>query len=185
MGLQTGSEKVRDAANQCGLAEPIRNVSDMPVFQQFYRRALEVEHVTRGVGSEFRWLRSQVLRSSESVAANMTEGFYSQYSTEYLQLLYRCRREARETLLHLNYAVDAAGLSQTTVSETLSRYDEALRQLGRPIASIERKIRERGKSKLPQVSGPRVPYVADTGLAWCLDRLPIPDDSSLPVPHLP
>jgi hypothetical protein len=35
----------------------------------------------------------------------MTEGFYSQYSTEYLQALYRCRREGQETITHVRYAM--------------------------------------------------------------------------------
>ncbi|MCK4640133.1 MAG: four helix bundle protein [Candidatus Marinimicrobia bacterium] len=57
--------------------------------------ALEVEKISRDYGYDFRWLRIQLLRASESVCANMTEGFYSQYSTEYLHSLFYCRREAR------------------------------------------------------------------------------------------
>jgi four helix bundle protein len=70
--------------------EKIQNVEQMPVYQAFLALALEAEKVTRNCGPDFRWLRVQMLRSSESVCANMTEGFYSQYSTEYLQALYRC-----------------------------------------------------------------------------------------------
>ncbi|MFA5043880.1 MAG: four helix bundle protein [Kiritimatiellia bacterium] len=124
----------------------IENVEDMPVFQLFYELALKIETMSRPFQSDFKWLRSQLLRASESVCANMTEGFYSQYSTEYLQSLYRCRREARETMTHLNYAKDTHLLA--IGDETLfAGYDDALRQLGNLIASIERKIQSHGKAK--------------------------------------
>ena len=73
----------------------INRVEEMPVYQMFYNIALEVEEITRDYRSDFHWLRIQVLKSSESVCANMMEGFYTQYSTEYLHSLFYCRREAR------------------------------------------------------------------------------------------
>jgi four helix bundle protein len=125
----------------------MENVEQMPVYQAFLTLALELEKKTRGFGPDFRWLRVQVLRSSESVCANMTEGFYSQYSTEYLQALYRCRREARETMTHISYAQSTNQLSEDIAIELHGRYEQALRQLANLTASIERKIRERGKAK--------------------------------------
>lgn len=119
----------------------------MPVYKSFLSLALEVEKTSRRWTSDFRWLRVQVLRSSESVCANMTEGFFSPYSTEYLQALYRCRREAHETMTHLRYAVEVAQLSADMATKVLAQYDEALKQLANLIGSIERKIRNRGKSK--------------------------------------
>ena len=125
----------------------IRQVEDMPVYQRFYRLAVRVADSTRDYPSDYRWLRNQSLRSSESVPANMTEGFYSQYSTEYLQCLFRCRREARETMMHLKYAGDVMLLPSETVKDILDDYESALEELARLIASIERKVRLRGKAK--------------------------------------
>ncbi len=125
----------------------INRVEEMPVYQKFYELTLEVEGITRDYGSDFRWLRIQLLKSSESVCANMTEGFYAQYSTEYLQSLFYCRREARETVTLIRYANDV-NLLQKSVSESIClRYDDALRQLANLIKSIERKIHLKGKSK--------------------------------------
>ncbi len=78
----------------------------MPGFGLFHERAQRLEESSRHSLPESRWLRVQVLRSSESVCANMAEGFYSQYSTEYLQSLYRCRREAREAIAHQPSTMD-------------------------------------------------------------------------------
>lgn len=119
----------------------------MPVFRLFFELALAVEKGSRDYPRDFLWLRGQKLRSSESVAANMTEGFYAQYSTEYLQSLFRCRREARETQTHLRYAMDASVLDQAVGAQLLEQYEEGIRQLGNLITSIERKIEERGKAR--------------------------------------
>jgi four helix bundle protein len=127
--------------------ENIKDVADMPVYKLFLNLALEVEKTSNRWASDFRWLRVQVLRSSESVCANMAEGFFSQYSTEYLQALYRCRREAHETMTHLRYAAEVGQLSADVATTVLPQYDEALKQLANLIGSIERKIRNRGKSK--------------------------------------
>ena len=77
----------------------------------------------------------------------MAEGFYSQYSTEYLQALYRSRREAQETLTHLRYAMSVKQLPESLGVAIVGRYGEALKQLANLIGSIERKIIQRGKGK--------------------------------------
>lgn len=41
-------------------------VEEMPVFGRFYQLALVVELGTRAYPADYRWLRSQTLRSSES-----------------------------------------------------------------------------------------------------------------------
>ncbi|MBU4199961.1 MAG: four helix bundle protein [Verrucomicrobia bacterium] len=137
--MADGEEKTRE--------KKIRRVEDMPVYQMFYSLALEVEKASRQYPRDFLWLRTQSLRSSESVCANMTEGFYSQYSTEYLQSLYRCRREARETMTHIHYARDVKMLEKTVAESLLSQYEATLCQLSNLIAGIENKIRLRGKFK--------------------------------------
>jgi hypothetical protein len=65
----------------------IERVEDMPVFQACLALALNIEKDSRAFAVDFKWLRGHMLRSSEAVCANMTEGFYSHYSTEYLQAL--------------------------------------------------------------------------------------------------
>jgi four helix bundle protein len=125
----------------------IERVEQMPIYQLFFELAIQVEKATRGFGTEFRWLRVQSLKSSESPCANMTEGFYAQYSTEYLQALFRSRREARELLTHIHYAVRIGQLGQFIAVRLADKYEEALRQLSMLIRSVERKIREYGKHK--------------------------------------
>ncbi|HWP83056.1 MAG TPA: four helix bundle protein, partial [Bacteroidota bacterium] len=63
----------------------ITSVEEMPVYKVFFDLSVDIEKATKGFLKDFIWLRIQMLRSSESVCANMSEGFYAQYSTEYLQ----------------------------------------------------------------------------------------------------
>ena len=130
----------------------IERVEKMPVFQACMALALSIEKNSRAFAPDFKWLRSQMLRSSESVCANRTEGFYSQYSTEYLQALYRCRREGQETMTHVRYAMAIKQMSDEKELGLSKGYDSALTQLASLIASIERKIRERGKAKAERPS---------------------------------
>ena len=124
----------------------------MPVFQACFALALSIEKDSRSFAIDFKWLRVQVQRSSESVCANMAEGFYSQYSTEYLQALYRCRREGRETMTHVRYAMSIKQLLGEKGLALTEGYDNALTQLANLIASIERKILQRGKAKAERPS---------------------------------
>lgn len=134
-----------------------QRVEEMPVYQHFYQLAVDVERATRAFGPDFRWLRNQVLRSSESVCANMTEGFYAQFTTEYRQSLYRCRREGRETsTTHLSYARDVGQLAPEIAEGLQTRYEEGMRQLSLLINSVEGRIRSRGKTK-PGTSHVREP----------------------------
>jgi four helix bundle protein len=129
--------------------DKINQVGDMPIYQSFLQLAIDLEKATRDFGPDFRWLRVQCLRSSESVCANLTEGFYSQYSTEYIQCLYRCRREARETMCHLEYAVLVGRLGGEAGGEFAKRYQQSLIQLAHLTRSVEHKLEQHGKSKPP------------------------------------
>lgn len=136
----------------------ILRVEDMPVFRLAYELLRRLEKASRSFPREFHWLRSQLLRAAESVPANLTEGCYAQYSTEYLQSLFRCRREGREALLHLRFAADT-GLIGPDVRETLvSEYEGCLHQLNHVIRSIESKIANRGKQRPPNLREDHADY---------------------------
>jgi len=152
-----------DGCSQNSLTGRIDRVEQMPVYQGLYALAIRVETLTRSFGPDFRWLRNQVLRSSESVCANFTEGFYSQYSTEDLQSMFRSRREARETMTHLCYARDVGCMASASVEELCAAYEDGLRQLNAVIASVERKILSCGKGRPGQVAEDTADYLCVTG----------------------
>lgn len=151
------------------MSNGITRVEDMPVFQLAYHTALAIEARTRGFPGDFRWLRNQVLRSSESVCSNLVEGFYAQYTTEYLQSLHRCKREGRETILHLRYARDSVIAMENADLE--SQCEDVLNQLSNLILSLERKLQNFGKGKPYPGSNSGVVRELEIGynrsLSWC------------------
>lgn len=140
----------------------ITSVEEMPVYKVFFDLSVDIEKATKNFLKDFVWLRIQMLRLSESVCANMSEGFYAQYSTEYLQSLYRSRREARETMTHVRYAQSVNQLQESTANSFLTRYEDGCKQLNNLIGSIEQKLNERGKGKLGFVKEPTVDYLPNT-----------------------
>jgi len=145
---RNGREMTMRASEAVMMGEnAITRVEDMPVFQASMELAHAVERVSRSYGPDFRWLRVQMLRSSEAVAINIAEGFYAQYSTEYLQCLYRARREARETQTHLRYALGIRQLGSEQHEALIDRYEGLTIQLAKLIVSIERKVAQHGKAK--------------------------------------
>lgn len=80
------------------------------------------------------------MRSSESVAANIAEGFESQHPKEYLRAVYIARREAGESKVHLKYAQDA-GLIKAEEREALwKEHDRIGQMLWGLIRSISKRL---------------------------------------------
>lgn len=142
-----------------GGAMKMTSVEEMPMYKVFFDLSVDIEKASKSFPKDFVWLRIQMLRSSESVCANMAEGFYAQYSTEYLQSLYRCRREARETMTHIRYAQSVDQLQESTANSLLNRYEEGCKQINNLIGSIEQKLNERGKGKPGFVKEPTADYL--------------------------
>jgi four helix bundle protein len=117
----------------------VRSVSDLDVFNIAYAQAVRVMHLTESWPRRFGWLAAQMMRSSESVAANIAEGFESQHPKEYMRSLYIARREAGETKVHLTYARDAAMVSPDLCEEFVSEYDRIGRMLWGLIGSLVRR----------------------------------------------
>lgn len=140
----------------------ITSVEEMPVYKIFFDSAVDIEKATKSFRNDFVWLRIQMLRSSESVCANMSEGFYAQYTTEYLQSLHRCRREARETMTHTRYAHAVDRLPESTAHSLLTQYEEGCKQLNKLIGSVEQKLHERGKGKPGSVKEPIADYLPNS-----------------------
>jgi len=110
------------------------------VFNLAYELAVRILHLTESWSCRFDWLAEQIMRSSESVAANIAEGFESQHPKEYLRSLYIARREAGETKVHLRYAHDA-GLTSADECDGLCRdYDRVGQMLWGLIRSLGSRV---------------------------------------------
>ncbi|MDA2932713.1 four helix bundle protein [Acidobacteria bacterium AH-259-D05] len=122
----------------------VRSIEDLEVYKLAYQLAVRILHLTEKWPSRFGWLANQIMRSSESVPANIAEGFESQYPKEYLRALYVARREAAETKVHLKYAVDASLTSADDCKLLCGEYDRIGQMLWGLIQSISRRSEVRG-----------------------------------------
>ena len=118
----------------------IRSVEDLDVFNLAYDLAVRIMRLTDNWPRRFWWLADQIMRSSESVAANIAEGFESQHPKEYLRSLYIARREAGETKVHLRYARDARLITAEECEALRSDYDRVGQMLWGLIRSIGKRV---------------------------------------------
>lgn len=79
------------------------------------------------------------MKSSESVAANIAEGFESQHPKEYMRALYIARREAVETKVHLTYAREAEVIEPDLCAKVTAEYDRVGQMLWGLIRSLGRR----------------------------------------------
>lgn len=92
-------------------------------------------------------LGSQLRRSSNSIPANLAEGWNNKHSTVYLESINRALGEPRETAHHLSMAFRKGDLSQTAYESLKERYAQCGRML-RGLSRVERSAAfSRGKTK--------------------------------------
>jgi four helix bundle protein len=87
---------------------PVRNYTDLIVYQQSYQLALRVSEMTRSFPRQEQFeLGRQIRRSSRSVAANIVEGWAKRTSSaEFKRHLVIAAGEAAETKFWLDLAAD-------------------------------------------------------------------------------
>ena len=118
-----------------------RSIEEVPVWRKAHELTLHVYKVTvKFPQSELYGLISQLRRSSASIPANITEGFYRNSTKELLQFLYTARGSCGETRYHLTLAKDLIFLSEKEYFELESGYSEVSKQLNGWIKSLRSKI---------------------------------------------
>ena len=112
----------RSAAARVG---PVRNYSDLLVYKQAYRLALEVSKMTRSFPRQEQFeLGRQVRRSSRSVAANIVEGWSKRSLPEFKRHLVIANGEAAETKFWLELAADEGLADKAGCTKLVAEYSK-------------------------------------------------------------
>lgn len=115
-----------------------KKIEDVPVWIKAQELAVEVYKIARKFPkSEEFGLMSQVKRSSSSVPANISEGFYRNTNKELIQYLYTARGSLGETISHMNLAMRLEYISNKDYEILKSRGDEIGKQLNGWIKSLK------------------------------------------------
>jgi four helix bundle protein len=123
--------------------KPIRSFEDLDVYRRLVQLHLEISELTMGFPQyEMYELGSQIRRSSNSIPANLAEGWNNKHSTVYLESINRAQGELRETKHHLSIAFHKNHIEQEKFEDLYARYDECGRMLHGLKHSVDRSIRQ-------------------------------------------
>ena len=119
--------------------QPIQSFEDLDVYRKLVALHFEVHEMSLGFPKfELYELGSQIRRSSNSIPANVAEGWNNKHVAIYLEGINRALGELRETRHHLHVAHGKRYLTDDKYRDFVSRYDECGRMLRGLEQSLER-----------------------------------------------
>jgi four helix bundle protein len=115
---------VKEVEEKTGRAGAVRTYSDLLVYKQAYRLALDVSRLTKGFPRQEQYeMGRQVRRSSRSMAANIVEGWAKRNSAaEFKRHLMIGVGECAETKYWIELAVDEGIVDGKSVEAIRSDY---------------------------------------------------------------
>jgi four helix bundle protein len=115
---------VKEVEEKTGRAGAVRTYSDLLVYKQAYRLALDVSRLTKGFPRQEQYeMGRQVRRSSRSMAANIVEGWAKRNSAaEFKRHLMIAVGECAETKYWIELAVDEGIVDGKSVEAIRSDY---------------------------------------------------------------
>lgn len=123
----------------------VKSFEDLDVYQKLCELYLEVNKLSLSFPKfELHELGSQIRRSSNSIAANIAEGWNNKHINIYLEGINRAQAELQETKHHLYVACQKRYLSEEAYKTYLERYSECGRML-RGLAQSLQKWKTAGK----------------------------------------
>jgi four helix bundle protein len=122
------------------IKKAVNSYEDLDVYQKLFELHLEVHQMTLLFPAFERFeLGSQLRRSSNSIGANLAEGWNNKHVNVYIEGINRALGELRETRHHLTVAFRKDYLSKSAFEKLLGRYDEC----GRMLRGLERSMEVR------------------------------------------
>jgi len=108
----------------------IRSFEDLEVYQKLCELHLQLSELSLKFPKfELHELGSQIRRSSNSIAANLAEGWNNKHINIYLEGINRAQAELQETKHHLYIAFRKGYLDEKVYKEYLEKYNECGRML--------------------------------------------------------
>jgi len=119
-------EELKEVKEKTLRAGPLRNYTDLIVYRQAYRLALDVSSVTRAFPRHEQYeLGRQIRNSSRSVAANIVEGWAKRNSSaEFKRHLVIASGEAAETKFWLDLAADEGIATRNRCEQLKAEYSK-------------------------------------------------------------
>jgi four helix bundle protein len=127
----------------------------LDVWKKAHAVSLEVDKLAAGIrASQHRALRNQMVRSAESVAANIVEGSGQESAKKFRRFLRIAGNSANETDYHLLTARDKALISAAAYDKLSERITEVARMLSglrKYLKSLEKPARRNNGAGAPDM----------------------------------
>jgi len=119
-------KEVKEVEEKTARSSPVRTYSDLLVYKQAYRLALEVSRFTRSSPAREQFELARQLRdSSRSIAANIVEGWAKRHSpAEFKRHLVIATGECAETRFWLELAADEGLGARKAFGELQAEYSK-------------------------------------------------------------
>ena len=119
-------EEVKEVKERSSRIGPVRKYTDLLIYKQAYRLALQVSKVTKLLPRQEQFeLGRQLRRSARSIAANIVEGWAKRNSAaEFKRHLMIAAGEVAEAQFWLDLATDEAFLSSRSSRPLQSEYSK-------------------------------------------------------------
>jgi four helix bundle protein len=115
----------------------IESFEDLEIYQKLSELHLDIHRLTLTFPKfELHELGSQLRRSSNSIPANLAEGWNNKHINVYLEGINRALGELRETVHHLTIAHKKEYFSKEVYAAYIERYNEC----GRMLKGLERSL---------------------------------------------
>ena len=119
------------------MEQGIKRVEDLEVYRKLFILHIEVHNLTLTFPKfELYELSSQLRRSSNSIPANLAEGFNNKHIKIYLEGISRAQAELRETKHHLKVAY----CKKYIILEKLKYFIDEYNVCGRMITNLEKSL---------------------------------------------
>jgi four helix bundle protein len=126
--------------------EVIKSFEDLEVYKKLCELHLSIHNLTLTFPKfELHELGSQLRRSSNSIPANLAEGWNNKHINLYLEGINRALGELRETAHHLTIAHKKNYLSENIFKEYIERYNEC----GRMLKGLENSLEKHKNTTCP------------------------------------
>lgn len=115
----------------------IRSFRDMDVWKSAHNLSVKLFHMTVSLPrSEDYALTSQIRRSSNSVSANIAEGFGRRTKNDKMYFYTVSRGSAFETQSHLLYGNDVRYFADEQTDQLVDEYDKLIHQLNKIMKTL-------------------------------------------------
>jgi len=128
-----------------GERKKIESFEDLEVYQKLLELHLEISAISLKFPKyELYELGSQIRRSSNSIPANLAEGWNNKHINIYLEGINRAFGEYQETLHHLQVAYRKGYINKDTYLRCRQRYEECAKMLRGLESALRRRKAKRG-----------------------------------------